>query len=345
MFRSKRILVTGGAGFLGSFLCDSLLADGHEVICLDNFHTGSRSNVQHLHGHPRFEIMRHDVTVPIHAEVDEIFNLACPASPVHYQTDPVQTVKTNVHGAINVLELARRLKAKIFQASTSEVYGNPLVHPQVESYAGNVNPIGHRACYDEGKRCAETLFFDYHRQYGVKIRVARIFNTYGPRMLPDDGRVVSNFIVQALRGDPITIYGQGQQTRSFCFVDDLIRGFRALMDAPDDVLLPINLGNPSEFTILQLAELVIEMTGSRSRVVFNPLPQDDPEQRKPDITRAASQLGWAPTVPLRDGLAQTVAYFDRMLSQRVPSHVAASVPIQSGARLLANGFAATRGLA
>ena len=334
MFRSKRILVTGGAGFLGSFLCDSLLADGHEVICLDNFHTGSRTNVQHLHGHPRFEIMRHDVTVPIHAEVDEIFNLACPASPVHYQTDPVQTVKTNVHGAINVLELARRLKARIFQASTSEVYGNPLVHPQVESYAGNVNPIGHRACYDEGKRCAETLFFDYHRQYGVQIRVARIFNTYGPRMLPDDGRVVSNFIVQALRGDPITIYGEGQQTRSFCFVD-----------APDDVLLPINLGNPSEFTIRQLAELVIEMTGSRSRIVFNPLPQDDPQQRKPDISRAADQLGWRPAVSLREGLSQTVAYFDQMLSQRVHSHVAASVPIQSGARMLVNGFAAGRSLA
>ncbi|MFN3524860.1 MAG: UDP-glucuronic acid decarboxylase family protein [Paracoccus sp. (in: a-proteobacteria)] len=318
MFRSKRILVTGGAGFLGSFLCDSLLADGHEVICLDNFHTGSRANVHHLRNEPRFEIMRHDVTMPIHAEVDEIFNLACPASPVHYQTDPVQTVKTNVHGAINVLDLARRLKARIFQASTSEVYGNPLVHPQVESYSGNVNPIGHRACYDEGKRCAETLFFDYQRQYGLDIRVARIFNTYGPRMLPDDGRVVSNFIVQALRGDPISIYGDGQQTRSFCFVDDLIRGFRALMDAPASVPLPVNLGNPHEFTISQLAELVIDLTGSRSAISYHPLPRDDPEQRRPDISRAMVHLGWQPRIALQEGLTMTIDYFDKQLLQGAP---------------------------
>ncbi|QUS35112.1 UDP-glucuronic acid decarboxylase family protein [Falsirhodobacter algicola] len=318
MFRTKRILVTGGAGFLGSFLCESLLADGHEVICLDNFHTGARANLQHLLHNPRFEIMRHDVTLPIHAEVDEIFNLACPASPVHYQTDPVQTVKTNVHGAINVLDLARRLKVKVFQASTSEVYGDPAIHPQVESYWGNVNPIGYRACYDEGKRCAETLFFDFHRQYGVDIRVARIFNTYGPRMLPDDGRVVSNFIVQALRGAPITIYGEGQQTRSFCYVDDLIRGFRALMDAPEGVLLPVNLGNPAEFTIRQLADLVIEMTGSSSRIVHRPLPQDDPTQRRPDITRAAEQLGWQPLIPLREGLTRTIAYFDEKLTAGTP---------------------------
>lgn len=345
MFRSKRILVTGGAGFLGSFLCDSLLADGHEVICLDNFHTGSRSNVHHLRNDTRFEIMRHDVTMPIHAEVDEIYNLACPASPVHYQTDPVQTVKTNVHGAINVLDLARRLKAKVFQASTSEVYGNPLVHPQVEGYAGNVNPIGHRACYDEGKRCAETLFFDYHRQYGVKIRVARIFNTYGPRMLPDDGRVVSNFIVQALRGDPITIYGMGQQTRSFCYVDDLIRGFRALMDAPDDVLMPVNLGNPSEFTIRQLAEMVVEMTGSRSQIVYHPLPQDDPEQRKPDISRASEQLGWQPHVALSQGLEQTVAYFDEMLSQDHALPFSVSQAIPRAIRRLPHGLVANGGAA
>lgn len=318
MFRTKRILVTGGAGFLGSFLCDSLIADGHEVICLDNFHTGSRLNVHHLCDEPRFEIMRHDVTMPIHAEVDEIFNLACPASPVHYQTDPVQTVKTNVHGAINVLDLARRLKVRVFQASTSEVYGNPLVHPQVESYAGNVNPIGHRACYDEGKRCAETLFFDFHRQYGLEIRVARIFNTYGPRMLPDDGRVVSNFIVQALRGDPLSIYGDGRQTRSFCFVDDLVRGFRALMDAPESVPMPINLGNPSEFTIRQLADLVIQMTGSRSIISHHPLPRDDPAQRRPDITRARQHLDWQPMIGLTEGLRRTIDYFEDRLSQGAP---------------------------
>lgn len=311
---TQRILVTGGAGFLGSHLCERLLADGHEVICADNFFTGTKANVAHLLDHPRFELMRHDVTFPLYMEVDQIYNLACPASPVHYQHDPVQTTKTSVHGAINMLGLAKRLRAKIFQASTSEVYGDPAVHPQVESYWGNVNPIGLRSCYDEGKRCAETLFFDYHRQHKLGIKVARIFNTYGPRMHPNDGRVVSNFIVQALKGEDITIYGEGQQTRSFCFVSDLIEGFVRLMDSPPEVTGPINLGNPGEFTIRELAEMVLELTGSRSRMVFQPLPPDDPIQRRPDIRLAQDTLGWTPTVPLREGLLHTIGYFDRLLS-------------------------------
>jgi UDP-glucuronate decarboxylase len=310
----KRILVTGGAGFLGSHLCERLLARGDEVICVDNYFTGSRDNIAHLFTHPHFEVIRHDICFPLYLEVDEIFNLACPASPIHYQYDPVQTVKTSVHGAINVLGLAKRVQAKIFQASTSEVYGDPAVHPQPEEYWGNVNPIGPRACYDEGKRCAETLFFDYHRQYGVDIRVVRIFNTYGPRMNPQDGRVVSNFIVQALQGKPITIYGNGSQTRSFCYVDDLIDGFLKLMDAPDGVTGPINIGNPGEFTIRQLAEIVIEMTGSRSEIVQMPLPQDDPLQRRPDITKARDVLGWQPTIPLRQGLERTIDYFRTLVA-------------------------------
>jgi UDP-glucuronate decarboxylase len=310
----KRILVTGGAGFLGSHLCERLLARGDEVICVDNYFTGSRDNIAHLFTHPHFEVIRHDICFPLYLEVDEIFNLACPASPIHYQYDPVQTVKTSVHGAINVLGLAKRVQAKIFQASTSEVYGDPAVHPQPEEYWGNVNPIGPRACYDEGKRCAETLFFDYHRQYGVDIRVVRIFNTYGPRMNPQDGRVVSNFIVQALQGKPITIYGNGSQTRSFCYVDDLIEGFLKLMDAPDGVTGPINIGNPGEFTIRQLAEIVIEMTGSRSEIVQMPLPQDDPLQRRPDITKARDVLGWQPTIPLRQGLERTIDYFKTLVA-------------------------------
>jgi UDP-glucuronate decarboxylase len=310
----KRILVTGGAGFLGSHLCERLLARGDEVICVDNYFTGSRDNIAHLFTHPHFEVIRHDICFPLYLEVDEIFNLACPASPIHYQYDPVQTVKTSVHGAINVLGLAKRVQAKIFQASTSEVYGDPAVHPQPEEYWGNVNPIGPRACYDEGKRCAETLFFDYHRQYGVDIRVVRIFNTYGPRMNPQDGRVVSNFIVQALQGKPITIYGDGSQTRSFCYVDDLIEGFLKLMDAPDGVTGPINIGNPGEFTIRQLAEIVIEMTGSRSEIVQMPLPQDDPLQRRPDITKARDVLGWQPTIPLRQGLERTIDYFKTLVA-------------------------------
>jgi len=313
MHGRRRVLVTGGAGFLGSFLCERLLDAGHEVLCVDNYFTGSRDNILHLMDNPRFETIRHDVTFPLYVEVDEIYNLACPASPIHYQFDPVQTVKTSVHGAINILGLAKRTRAKVFQASTSEVYGDPSIHPQVESYWGNVNPIGPRACYDEGKRCAETLFFDYHRQYGVNIRVARIFNTYGPRMNPNDGRVVSNFIVQALRNEPVTLYGEGTQTRSFCYVDDLIEGFLRLMGAPNAVTGPVNLGNPSEFTVRQLAEMVIEMTGSKSKLVFNPLPQDDPLQRQPDISRAREQIGWHPTVPLRHGLERTIEYFDRKL--------------------------------
>ena len=342
MFETKRILVTGGSGFLGSFLCESLLEDGHTVICVDNFQTGSRHNVLHLQDNPRFEIMRHDVTVPLYVEVDEIYNLACPASPIHYQIDPVQTVKTSVMGAINMLGLAKRTKSKIFQASTSEIYGDPNVHPQPEAYWGNVNPIGPRACYDEGKRCAETLFFDYHRQCGVNIRVARIFNTYGPRMNPNDGRVVSNFIVQALKGEPITIYGDGLQTRSFCYVDDLIRGFRALMDAPDGIELPVNLGNPGEFTMRELAELVLELTGSRSRLVNLPLPKDDPLQRKPDIARARDLLDWQPTVHLRDGLARTIAYFDALLAtgsrHPTPSLAARAGLLQTGERRLGSSL-------
>jgi len=316
---SKRILVTGGAGFLGSHLIDWLLARGDEVICVDNLFTGTKQNIEHLLDHKRFEFIRHDVTFPLYLEVDQIYNLACPASPIHYQHDPVQTTKTSVHGAINMLGLAKRVRARIFQASTSEVYGDPAVHPQTEDYWGNVNPIGIRSCYDEGKRCAETLFFDYYRQHKVDIRVARIFNTYGPRMHPNDGRVVSNFIVQALKGEDITLYGDGLQTRSFCYVDDLIEGFIRFMDVPWDVdganqgyPGPINLGNPHEFTIRQLAELVIELTGASSKLVFKPLPSDDPMQRKPDIGRATEVLGWEPTVQLERGLKRTIGYFEKM---------------------------------
>lgn len=304
----KRILVTGGAGFLGSHLCERLLKEGNEVLCLDNFFTGQKKNIIPLLSNPDFELIRHDVSVPYVTEVDEIYNLACPASPVHYQADPVQTTRTSVLGALNMLDLAQRTKAKIFQASTSEVYGDPTVHPQPETYWGNVNTIGIRSCYDEGKRCAETLFFDYHRQYGIDIKVVRIFNTYGPRMHPQDGRVVSNFIVQALKGEDLTIFGEGQQTRSFCYVDDLIEGFVRLMVAPG-VTGPLNIGNPGEFTMLELAEKVIRLTGSRSKLTFRPLPQDDPKQRRPDITLAQTQLGWKPTVDLEDGLARTIAFF------------------------------------
>ena len=308
----KRILVTGGAGFLGSHLCERLLDMGHEVLCVDNYFTGRRSNVDHLMANPRFEVMRHDVTFPLYIEVDEIYNLACPASPVHYQHDPVQTTKTSVIGAINMLGLAKRLRAKILQASTSEVYGDPVVHPQTEDYWGNVNPIGFRSCYDEGKRCAETLFFDYHRQHKMKIKVARIFNTYGPRMHPQDGRVVSNFIMQALAGAPITIYGEGLQTRSFCFVSDLIDGLIRLMNSPDEVTGPVNIGNPVELTIIQLARGIIAQTGSASQLIFEPLPRDDPMQRKPNITLAREKLGWEPVVGLEEGLAHTIAYFTRL---------------------------------
>ncbi len=305
----KRILVTGGAGFLGSHLCDRLVNDQHDVLCLDNFFTGSKQNISHLLERPNFELLRHDITFPLYVEIDEIYNLACPASPIHYQFDPVQTTKTSVHGAINVLGLAKRAKAKVFQASTSEVYGDPTVHPQTETYWGNVNPIGHRACYDEGKRCAETLFFDYYRQHGLRIKVARIFNTYGPRMHPNDGRVVSNFIVQALKGEPLTVYGDGLQTRSFCFVDDLVDAFVRLMATPDDFTGPINLGNPGEFTILELAETVRKLTGSKSNIEFAPLPHDDPLQRQPDISLAQQELDWQPQIDLQTGLQQTVAYF------------------------------------
>jgi UDP-glucuronate decarboxylase len=305
----KRTLVTGGAGFIGSFLCERLLRDGHEVLCVDNYYTGRRQNIEHLLTNPRFEPYRHDITLPLYVEVDEIFNLACPASPIHYQFDPVQTLKASVHGAINMLGLAKRVKAKIFQASTSEVYGDPAVHPQPESYWGNVNPLGHRACYDEGKRAAETLFFDYHRQHNLRIKVARIFNTYGPRMHPNDGRVISNFIVQALRQEPITIYGEGNQTRSFCFVDDLVEGIVRLMDSDDNFPGPLNLGNSNEFTIRQVAELIIELTGSRSKLVTRPLPPDDPRQRQPDIRLAVEKIGWAPRVNLSAGLKRTIEYF------------------------------------
>jgi UDP-glucuronate decarboxylase len=308
-----RILVTGGAGFLGSHLCERLLAEGHDVLCVDNFFTGRKRNIAHLMSNPYFEVMRHDVTFPLYVEVDQIYNLACPASPVHYQHDPVQTTKTSVHGAINVLGLAKRLGARIFQASTSEVYGDPEVHPQPESYWGKVNPIGIRSCYDEGKRCAETLFFDYYRQHDLSIKVARIFNTYGPRMHPNDGRVVSNFVVQALSGKDITIYGEGQQTRSFCYSDDLIDGFVRLMNSPEELTGPVNLGNPKEFTIRQLAEEVIQLTGSGSKLIFKPLPEDDPKQRQPDISLAKSELGWQPTVELKEGLIKTIAYFDDLL--------------------------------
>jgi len=307
-----RTLVTGGAGFLGSHLCDRLINDGHDIICLDNFFTGSKDNVIHLLGHPHFELVRHDVTFPLYVEVDQIYNLACPASPVHYQHDPVQTTKTSVHGAINMLGLAKRTKARILQASTSEVYGDPDVHPQPESYWGRVNPIGPRSCYDEGKRCAETLFFDYHRQHALEIKVVRIFNTYGPRMHPNDGRVVSNFIVQALNGQDITIYGDGQQTRSFCYVDDLIEGFVRMMQSPDDFVGPVNMGNPGEFTMLELAEKVLKLVGGQSKLTFHTLPIDDPKQRQPDITLAKTHLGWEPKVALDDGLKETVAYFKKL---------------------------------
>lgn len=308
----KRILVTGGAGFLGSHLCRKLLKKGHEVICVDNFYTGARSNIRGLLKDPMFEVMRHDITWSLYVEVDEIYNLACPASPIHYQFDPVQTTKTSVHGAINMLGLAKRVKAKIMQASTSEVYGDPEIHPQPESYWGNVNPVGFRSCYDEGKRCAETLFFDYYRQHNVRIKVARIFNTYGPNMHPNDGRVVSNFIMQALQGKPITVYGDGSQTRSFCYVDDLVDGFLKLMGTPDDFTGPVNLGNPNEFTILELADKVIKLTKSKSKIVFKPLPHDDPTQRQPDISFAKKDLKWKPKVKLEDGLKKTIAYFRKI---------------------------------
>ena len=315
MLDRKSILVTGGSGFLGSHLCERLIADGHEVLCVDNLFTGSRQNIEHLIGHPRFEFVRHDVTFPLYIEVDEIYNLACPASPVHYQHDPVQTTKTNVLGAINMLGLAKRLKCRIFQASTSEVYGDPFVHPQKEGYWGNVNPIGTRSCYDEGKRCAETLFFDYHRQHRLEIKVARIFNTYGPRMHHNDGRVVSNFVVQALKGVPLTIYGNGSQTRSFCYVDDIIEGFLRLFNSPQELTGPVNLGNPNEFTIAELANLTIELTGSKSKIVNRQLPADDPKQRRPDIALARERLGWERQVQLIDGLT-TINYFDKLLSGR-----------------------------
>jgi len=311
----KRILVTGGAGFLGSHLIDRLLELGHEVLCIDNLFTGTKRNIEHLHAQPRFEFVRHDVTFPLYVEADEIYNLACPASPIHYQHDPVQTTKTSVHGAINMLGLAKRLKCRVLQASTSEVYGDPATHPQTEDYWGNVNPIGPRSCYDEGKRCAETLFFDYHRQHGLEIKVARIFNTYGPRMHPADGRVVSNFIVQALKREPITLYGEGKQTRSFCYVDDLIDGLIRLMESPAELTGPINLGNPVEFTMLELAQLVLAETGSSSGLVRQPLPQDDPKQRRPDITLAKDRLDWVPRVPLQEGLKPTTLYFRSLLSE------------------------------
>ncbi|MEQ8193243.1 MAG: SDR family oxidoreductase [Rhodospirillales bacterium] len=309
MIVRKKILVTGGAGFLGSHLCGRLVREGHDVLCVDNFFTGTKDNIEHLLGEPHFELVRHDVTFPLYVEVDEIYNLACPASPIHYQFDPVQTTKTSVHGAINMLGLAKRTRAKILQASTSEVYGDPEVHPQSEDYRGLVNPIGPRACYDEGKRCAETLFFDYHRQHGLNIRVARIFNTYGPRMHPNDGRVVSNFAIQALKGEPITIYGDGKQTRSFCYVDDLIDGLIRLMNAPDTVTGPMNLGNPHEVSIRALAETIIKMTGSKSKLIEKPLPADDPRQRCPDIGMAQKTLSWQPAIPLEEGLEKTIAYF------------------------------------
>lgn len=316
MHLTPRVLVSGGAGFIGSHLCDRLIEKGYEVLCVDNFFTGTRANIVHLLDSKSFELLRHDVTFPLFVEVDQIYNMACPASPIHYQFDPVQTTKTSVHGAINMLGLAKRTKARILQASTSEVYGDPSVHPQEESYWGNVNPIGPRSCYDEGKRCAETLFFDYYRQHNLDIKVARIFNTYGPRMHPNDGRVVSNFIVQALKGEDITLYGDGQQTRSFCYVDDLVDGLIRLMESPDGVTGPINLGNPGEFTIKELAENVIDLTGSKSAMVNRPLPEDDPRQRQPDITRAKTHLDWQPKIALRDGLTKTIAYFDELLKQQ-----------------------------
>jgi UDP-glucuronate decarboxylase len=311
----KRVVVTGGAGFLGSHLCERLVQQGHDVICVDNFYTGSKQNIAHLLGDTSFELIRHDITFPLYVEADEIYNLACPASPIHYQYDPVQTTKTSVHGSINMLGLAKRIKARILQASTSEVYGNPSVHPQPESYLGRVNPVGLRSCYDEGKRCAETLFFDYHRQHKLDIKVARIFNTYGPRMHPNDGRVVSNFIIQALLGEPVTVYGDGSQSRSFCYVDDLIDGLIRLMNSPEEVTGPVNLGNPGEVSMQELAENICDMTGSRSRIIYKSLPSDDPERREPDITLAQQRLGWSPRIPLKEGLTKTVAYFDRLLSE------------------------------
>jgi len=313
MHLRKRILVTGGAGFVGSHLCERLLSEGNDVLCVDNLYTGSKRNIVHIIGNPYFELVRHDITFPLYVEVDEVYNLACPASPIHYQNDPVQTTKVNVHGSINMLGLAKRVGAKILQASTSEVYGDPTEHPQTESYRGNVNCIGPRSCYDEGKRCAETLFFDYHRQHGLRIKIARIFNTYGPRMHPNDGRVVSNFIIQALKGEPITIYGDGSQTRSFCYVDDLVDGLIRLMNTPDDFTGPVNLGNPGEFTIVELATKVIELTGSKSPLINNPLPIDDPRQRRPDISLAKEKLGWQPKIPLQEGLVKAIAYFDNLL--------------------------------
>lgn len=315
MHLQRRILITGGAGFLGSHLCERLLRQGADILCVDNFFTGSKKNIEHLLDHKNFELIRHDVTFPFYVEVDDIYNLACPASPIHYQHDPVQTTKTSVHGAINMLGLAKRLKAKILQASTSEVYGDPNVHPQTEDYWGHVNPIGPRSCYDEAKRCAETLFFDYWRQHRLRIKVARIFNTYGPRMHPNDGRVVSNFVVQALLGQDITVYGDGSQTRSFCYVDDLINGLMRLMSTDDAITGPINIGNPTEFSILELASLIVEMTGSRSRIIHRPLPENDPRQRRPDISRAQELLSWAPATPLKEGLIQTIAYFEQLLAQ------------------------------
>jgi UDP-glucuronate decarboxylase len=326
MLSERRTLVTGGAGFIGSHLCERLVARGDDVLCVDNFYTGRRRNIQHLLANPMFELQRHDICFSLYVEVDEIFNLACPASPVHYQFDPVQTTKVSVHGAINMLGLAKRVKAKILQASTSEIYGDPTVHPQKEGYWGNVNPIGPRSCYDEGKRCAETLFFDYRRQHHLPIKVARIFNTYGPRMHPNDGRVVSNFIVQALRNQDITVYGEGTQTRAFCYVDDLVEGLIRLMDTADDVTGPVNLGNPVEFTIRQLAELTIELTGSSSKIVHRPLPEDDPKQRRPDISLAQELLAWAPQVRLRDGLGKTIAYFDQLLRSASESELAPPLP-------------------
>jgi UDP-glucuronate decarboxylase len=314
----RRVLVTRGAGFIGSHLCRRLLDDGHDVLCVDNFYTGTRHNVRELLSNPRFELMRHDVCFPLYVEIDEIYNLACPASPIHYQFDPVQTTKTSVHGAINMLGLAKRVKAKILQASTSEIYGDPVIHPQTEDYWGNVNPIGPRSCYDEGKRCAETLFFDYRRQHNLRIKVARIFNTYGPLMHPNDGRVVSNFIMQALQNQDIQVYGAGTQTRSFCYVDDLVEALIALMHTTDDVTGPINIGNPGEFTILELAEMIIKLTNSSSRIIHQPLPQDDPKQRQPDISSATNKLGWKPKVALREGLLKTIAYFEQIVSRSLP---------------------------
>jgi UDP-glucuronate decarboxylase len=333
MLTERRVLVTGGAGFIGSHLCERLLERGDEVLCLDNFYTGTRHNIRHLMARPRFELMRHDVCFPLYVEVDQIFNLACPASPIHYQFDPVQTTKTSVHGAINMLGLAKRVKAKILQASTSEVYGDPTVHPQHEDYWGNVNPIGPRSCYDEGKRCAETLCFDYHRQHALPIKIARIFNTYGPRMHPNDGRVVSNFIVQALQGEDITIYGDGRQTRSFCFVDDLVDGLLRLMETSAEVTGPINLGNPGEFTIQELSELIIEMTGSSSRIVRRPLPVDDPKQRRPNIELANRHLNWKPKIDLTGGLERTIAYFNKLLSEQSTGQPAARERPQSSRKI------------